>query len=107
MRALGAHLTQLTNVDLVRALSGKVIWQERKQLLTANCSARWADTITRANNDLLALARRNLVRAARHGARTRTSLEVRIVTRLLALAAGLWLNHLLGYPERHLAAYDH
>jgi hypothetical protein len=41
----------------------------------------------------------------RHGARTITGLAARIATRLLALAAGIWHNHLTGQPGRALAAY--
>jgi len=41
----------------------------------------------------------------RHGARTLTGLGARIGLRLLALAAGIWHNHLTGHPARALAAY--
>jgi hypothetical protein len=41
----------------------------------------------------------------RHGARTLTGLGARVGLRLLALAAGIWHNHLTGQPGRHLAAY--
>jgi hypothetical protein len=41
----------------------------------------------------------------RHGARTLTGLGARIGLRLLALAAGIWHNHLTGKPARALAAY--
>jgi hypothetical protein len=41
----------------------------------------------------------------RHGARTLTGLGVRIGLRLLALAAGIWHNHLTGQPGRAFAAY--
>jgi len=41
----------------------------------------------------------------RHGARTLPGLGARIGLRLLALAAGIWHNHLTGQPGRHLAAY--
>jgi hypothetical protein len=41
----------------------------------------------------------------RHGARTISGLAARIATRLLALAAGIWHNHLTGQPARSLAAY--
>jgi DDE family transposase len=40
-----------------------------------------------------------------HGARTITGLATRIALRLLALAAGIWHNHLTGQPARALAAY--
>lgn len=39
----------------------------------------------------------------RHRARTMHGLRVRIASKLLALAAGVWLNHLLGRPSRALA----
>jgi hypothetical protein len=41
----------------------------------------------------------------RHGARTIPGLASRIALRLLALAAGLWHNELIGHPGRELAAY--
>ena len=40
-----------------------------------------------------------------HGARTLTGLGARIGLRLLALAAGIWHNHLTGRPARAFAAY--
>jgi hypothetical protein len=43
----------------------------------------------------------------RHGARTLPGLCVRIATRLLALAAGLWHNWQIGNPGRHFTAYAH
>jgi hypothetical protein len=43
----------------------------------------------------------------RHGGRTLTGLISRIGRRLLALAACLWHNWLLGTPGRSLIAYDH
>ncbi len=42
----------------------------------------------------------------RHGARTIPGLTTRIALRLLALAAGLWHNHLIDQPGRHLATYS-
>jgi hypothetical protein len=41
----------------------------------------------------------------RHGARTLSGLGARIALRLLALAAGIWHNHLTGQPARAFAAY--
>ena len=41
----------------------------------------------------------------RHGARTIDGLATRIGLRLLALAAGIWHNHLTGQPGRAFAAY--
>lgn len=41
----------------------------------------------------------------RHGARTIHGLAARIALRLLALAAGIWHNHLTSQPARALAAY--
>lgn len=40
-----------------------------------------------------------------HGARTIPGLATRIALRLLALAAGIWHNHLTGQPARAFAAY--
>jgi hypothetical protein len=41
----------------------------------------------------------------RHGARTLPGLGARIALRLLALAAGIWHNHLTNQPARAFAAY--
>ena len=41
----------------------------------------------------------------RHGARTIPGLASRIALRLLALAAGLWHNGMIGHPGRELAVY--
>ena len=43
----------------------------------------------------------------RHGGRTHTGLAARVALRLLALAAALWHNQLIGQPGRHLASYTH
>ncbi len=44
----------------------------------------------------------------RHGGRTPAGLFARIAQRLLALAAGIWLNRQLDQPDkRSLIAYDH
>lgn len=40
----------------------------------------------------------------RHRARTFAGLRARIAAKLLALAAGIWLNHQLGHPPRAFAA---
>jgi Transposase DDE domain len=40
----------------------------------------------------------------RHGARTFHGLRARIASKLLALAAGIWLNHYVGRPARAFAA---
>ena len=40
----------------------------------------------------------------RHRARTLHGLRARIATKLLALAAGVWLNHYLDQPTRAFAA---
>ncbi|HEY1275306.1 MAG TPA: IS982 family transposase [Thermoleophilaceae bacterium] len=39
----------------------------------------------------------------RHRARTLTGIRARVASKLLALAAGIWLNHLLGRPTRAFA----
>ena len=41
----------------------------------------------------------------RHGARTLTGLRTRVAAKLLALAAGIWLNHQLGNPARAFAPF--
>lgn len=43
----------------------------------------------------------------RHGGRTLTGVVTRVAQRLLALAAALLHNQLIGTPGRHLVAYDH
>jgi hypothetical protein len=48
---------------------------------------------------------KDLLGLERHGARTLNNLRARIATRLLALAACVWLNHTLGRPSRSLIAY--
>lgn len=48
---------------------------------------------------------KDLLSLERHGARTLHNLRARIATRLLALAACVWLNHQLGRPTRSLIAY--
>ena len=41
----------------------------------------------------------------RHRARTLAGLRARIASKLLALAAGVWLNTLLGQPTRSFAQF--
>jgi DDE family transposase len=48
---------------------------------------------------------KDLLALERHGARTLTNLRARIAVRLLALAAGVWLNHTLGRASRSLITY--
>jgi transposase len=48
---------------------------------------------------------KDLLALERHGARTLTGLRARIATKLLALAAGVWLNHTLGRASRSLITY--
>jgi hypothetical protein len=48
---------------------------------------------------------KDLLTLERHGARTLNNLRARIATRLLALAACVWLNHTLGRPSRSLITY--
>jgi hypothetical protein len=48
---------------------------------------------------------KDLLTLERHGARTLTNLRARIAVRLLALAAGVWLNHTLGRASRSLITY--
>ena len=48
---------------------------------------------------------KDLLTLERHGARTLHNLRARIAARLLALAAGVWLNHQLNRPTRSLIAY--
>jgi hypothetical protein len=48
---------------------------------------------------------KDLLTLERHGARTLENLRARIASRLLALAACIYLNHQLGRPSRSLVAY--
>lgn len=48
---------------------------------------------------------KDLLTLERHGARTLHNLRARIATRLLALAACVWLNHTLNRPSRSLIPY--
>jgi hypothetical protein len=48
---------------------------------------------------------KDLLTLERHGARSLHGLRTRISQRLLALAAGIALNHQLGRPSRSLATY--
>ena len=57
---LGTHISRLSGQDLSRALRGDLTMAERKKLLTAESSARWAGSITRRTDALVALSRRNL-----------------------------------------------
>jgi hypothetical protein len=47
---------------------------------------------------------KNRLGLERHGARTLTGIRVRLASKLLALAAGVWLNHQLDQPSRAFAA---
>lgn len=63
LRALGEHLGRLAAADLARrGRDGlghdKDAWAERKRTLTAESSARWAGSITKATHDQWGLARR-------------------------------------------------
>jgi hypothetical protein len=63
LRLLGAHLGQLASRDLkARCAAGldhnSGTWASRKQGLTAESSARWAGSITKATHDQWALSRR-------------------------------------------------
>ena len=58
---------------------------------------QWIESIIQTTKGQLSLER--------HGARTINGLAARISLRLLALAAGIWHNHLTGQPARAFAAY--
>jgi hypothetical protein len=74
--AFGRLLDHLASSDLVRALGG-MNWNQRKRLLTPECSARWAGTITRETNDQIALSLRNLERSAAGHRAAITAIEER------------------------------
>jgi hypothetical protein len=64
LSALGVFFEHLVDQDLAaRCKAGadhdKHAWARRKQILTAECSSRWAGRITRASNNAYATARRN------------------------------------------------
>ncbi len=48
---------------------------------------------------------KDLLTLERHGARTLPNLRARIAQRLLALTAGVYLNHWLGRPTRALVDF--
>ena len=48
---------------------------------------------------------KDLLTLERHGARTLEGLRVRVAQRLLALAAGVYVNHWLGRPSRSLVSF--
>lgn len=48
---------------------------------------------------------KDLLTLERHGARTIEGLRARIASRMLALAAGVYVNHWLGRPSRSLVAF--
>jgi hypothetical protein len=63
LRAVGEHLGRLAAGDLARRVREGLdhstkSWAERKRVLTAASSSRWAGSITKATHDQWALARR-------------------------------------------------
>ena len=60
LRDIGTHISGLTGTDLARAVRGDLTSAQRKNLLTPSCSARWAGSIIRHNDALVALTRRCL-----------------------------------------------
>ncbi|WP_344236080.1 IS200/IS605 family accessory protein TnpB-related protein [Actinocorallia libanotica] len=64
LRRVGGHLGSLAGRDLAARCADGLAhssrrWAERKRELTAECSARWAGSITRATHDQWALSRRS------------------------------------------------
>ena len=107
LRAAGSHLGSLAGRDLaVRCAEGRldakgrpVSRAVRKRALTAQASSRWAGAITRASEDQLRLAERNL-RAGRASLQAR----VRRIEARLAVSAGGKSGRVRGYAtpaERH------
>ncbi|MGA5728010.1 IS200/IS605 family accessory protein TnpB-related protein [Streptomyces seoulensis] len=85
LRHVGDHLGALASRDLkARCIAGSVhgadAWAERKRVLTAESSSRWAGAITKATNDQWALARRGQLAHVRA-----LEAEVCTVARRLAL----------------------
>lgn len=88
LRLIGDHLGSLASRDLkTRCVAGLEhdgeAWAERKRVLTAESSSRWAGSITKATHDQWALARRGQLAHIQ-------SLEagVRTVTQRLSLPVG-------------------
>lgn len=114
---LGRHLGSLARRDLAaRCREGRLSAKgkaesrrERKKVLTASCSSRWAGAITRTSNDAWALAERNLTAEA-------GSLRARVkkVTQRLAVPVGEKMGRTRGYASqaerweklRHLRALE-
>ena len=100
LQAAGSHLGSLAGRDLaVRCAEGRldakgrsVSRAVRKRALTAAASSRWAGAITRASEDQLRLAERNL-RARRAGLQAR----VRRIEARLAVSAGGESGRVRGY----------
>ncbi len=68
LECLAKHFDHIQSKDLAaRCKAGKdhdkAIWATRKQVLTAECSSRWAGWITKSSNDAYGLAQRNEARA--------------------------------------------
>ena len=103
LRAVGSHLGSLAGRDLaVRCAEGRLdargraasrTW--RKRALTAESSSRWAGAITRASEDQVRLAERNL-RAERASLQARA----RRVEARLAVPAGGKQGRTRGYATR-------
>jgi Transposase DDE domain len=88
VRALGAHLVRPDRTDQPRRLG------------SLGGMRQWIESVIDTLKDQLGLER--------HGGRTLGGVLVRVAQRLLALAAGVWFNWLLGQPDkRSLLADDH
>jgi hypothetical protein len=88
----------------VAALGAALVRPDRKDEVARFGSLggmrQWIEAILDTRKDQLGLER--------HGGRTRGGVFVRVAQRLLALAACVWFNWLLGEPDkRSLVAYDH
>lgn len=83
IEALGAHLGRLASADLARRSAAGLshnqeVWAERKRVITAESSSRWAGAITKASNHAYATARRNQLRQRADLVRAIATLEEKI-----------------------------
>ena len=89
--------------ELVRSLGGRLLRPDRKDEPRRHGSLggvrQWIESAFQSLKGQLSLER--------HGGRTLAGVITRVAQRLLALAAAIWHNHLIGSLGRHLVAYDH
>ena len=85
LRAIADHFGSLAGQDLVRAQKTgleAVSWPARKKLLSDESSSRWAGTISRENNDQIALAQRSQLTHRDELVRTIETIERKLSVRV-------------------------